>query len=264
LEQNVLLKFENVSKNYANGVQALKNVTLEIESGEFVAIIGPSGAGKSTVLRCINKMIDASEGKIFVEGQEITRLHGKSIREVRRKVGMIFQNYNLVYRLSVMQNVLHGRLGYMSDFDSIFGHYKEEDKIRAVELLSEIGLHEFMYNRAGELSGGQKQRVGIARAFMQNPKILLCDEPISSLDPSSSKIVMDNIYDLSQKHHIACIVNLHQIDVALNYATRIIGLCDGQVVYDGSAEGLSRKMIEEIYHTSFDNLIVGNGEKYGT
>ena len=253
-----ILKFDGVSKIYSNGVHALKNVSFEIKEGEFVSIIGPSGSGKSTLLRAVNQLITISEGKIILDDEEISKQKGKDLRNQRRKVGMIFQNYNLVYSLSVLQNVLHGRLGYMNGLNGILGRYKEEDKIEALNLLNELGLKDFAYNRASDLSGGQKQRVGIARAIMQNPKILLCDEPIASLDPSSAKTIMDLLKSMTAKRNIACLVNLHQLDVAVNYSTRIIGLAKGEVMFNDSPENLNASMIEKIYGTSRENLMIGN------
>ena len=253
-----ILKFDGVSKIYSNGVHALKNVSFEIKEGEFVSIIGPSGSGKSTLLRAVNQLITISEGKIILDDEEISKQKGKDLRNQRRKVGMIFQNYNLVYSLSVLQNVLHGRLGYMSGLNGILGRYKEEDKIEALNLLNELGLKDFAYNRAFDLSGGQKQRVGIARAIMQNPKILLCDEPIASLDPSSAKTIMDLLKSMTAKRNIACLVNLHQLDVAVNYSTRIIGLAKGEVMFNDSPCNLNAAMIEKIYGTSRENLMIGN------
>ena len=171
----------------------------------------------------------------------------------------IFQNYNLVYSLSVFQNVLHGCLGYMEGLKGIFGIYSEADKKRALELLEELGISQYAYNRASDLSGGQKQRVGIARAIMQEPKVLLCDEPIASLDPSSAKTIMDLLKGMSQKRNIACIVNLHQLDVALKYSTRIIGLSKGEIVFDGTPAELTDEAIERIYNTSRENLMMGVG-----
>ena len=253
-----ILKFDGVSKIYSNGVHALKNVSFEIKEGEFVSIIGSSGSGKSTLLRAVNQLITISEGKIILDDEEISKQKGKDLRNQRRKVGMIFQNYNLVYSLSVLQNVLHGRLGYMSGLNGILGRYKEEDKIEALNLLNELGLKDFAYNRASDLSGGQKQRVGIARAIMQNPKILLCDEPIASLDPSSAKTIMDLLKSMTAKRNIACLVNLHQLDVAVNYSTRIIGLAKGEVMFNDSPCNLNAAMIEKIYGTSRENLMIGN------
>ncbi len=255
-----ILKFDNVSKRYPNGVHALKGVSFEVCEGEFISVIGPSGSGKSTLLRAVNRLIPVSGGTVWLDGQAVSDLRGKSLRRLRRKVGMIFQNYNLVYSLSVLQNVLHGRLGYMSGVKGVFGLYSEEDKQDGLNLLEELGLTDFAYNRAGDLSGGQKQRVGIARAVMQGPKLLLCDEPIASLDPSSAKTIMDLLRDMARKRNIACIVNLHQLDVALKYSTRIIGLSKGEIVFDGRPEELDDATIERIYGTSRENLMIG-GER---
>lgn len=255
-----ILKFDNVSKNYPNGVHALRGVSFTVEEGEFVSVIGPSGSGKSTLLRAINRLIPISGGAVWLDGQMVSDQRGKGLRQLRRKVGMIFQNYNLVYSLSVLQNVLHGRLGYMSGVKGVFGLYSEADKQEALDLLQELGLESFAYNRASDLSGGQKQRVGIARAVMQKPKLLLCDEPIASLDPSSAKTIMDLLRGMSQKRNIACIVNLHQLDVALKYSTRIIGLSKGQIVFDGPPAKLDDITIERIYGTSRENLMLGGSE----
>ena len=252
-----ILKFDNVSKHYPNGVHALKDVSFEVREGEFVSVIGPSGSGKSTLLRAINRLIPISGGTVWLDGQAVSALRGKGLRQLRRKVGMIFQNYNLVYSLSVLQNVLHGRLGYMSGVKGVFGLYSEADKQEALDLLEELGLADFAYNRASDLSGGQKQRVGIARAIIQGPKLLLCDEPIASLDPSSAKTIMDLLRDMTRKRNIACIVNLHQLDVALKYSTRIIGLSKGEIVFDGRPEELDDCTIERIYGTSRENLMIG-------
>ena len=256
-----ILRFERVSKDYPNGVHALKEVSFEVREGEFISVIGPSGSGKSTVLRLINHLIPITSGKIYLDGEEVSAQKGKKLRRLRRKVGMIFQNYNLVYSLSVLQNVLHGCLGYMSGIKGILGMYTEADKLRALALLKELGMEQFCYNRASDLSGGQKQRVGIARAVMQQPKLLLCDEPIASLDPSSAKTIMDLLKDMAKKRNIACIVNLHQLDVALAYSTRIIGLSKGEVVFDGPPELLTDGIIERIYGTSKENLMIGKKKK---
>ena len=248
-----ILRFERVSKDYPNGVHALKEVSFEVREGEFISVIGPSGSGKSTVLRLINHLIPITSGKIYLDGEEVSAQKGKKLRRLRRKVGMIFQNYNLVYSLSVLQNVLHGCLGYMSGIRGILGMYTES--------LKELGMEQFCYNRASDLSGGQKQRVGIARAVMQQPKLLLCDEPIASLDPSSAKTIMDLLKDMAKKRNIACIVNLHQLDVALAYSTRIIGLSKGEVVFEGPPELLTDGIIERIYGTSKENLMIGGGNE---
>ena len=256
---STILEFDNVTKYYSNGIHALKNASFEVEEGEFISIIGPSGSGKSTILRSINKLISITDGEITLDGVSVNKQKGKSLRHLRRNIGMIFQNYNLVYSLSVFQNVLHGCLGYMEGIKGIFGIYSEADKKRALELLEELGISQYAYNRASDLSGGQKQRVGIARAIMQQPKVLLCDEPIASLDPSSAKTIMDLLKGMSQKRNIACIVNLHQLDVALKYSTRIIGLSKGEIVFDGTPAELTDEAIERIYNTSRENLMMGVG-----
>ena len=245
-------------KKYYGQTRAVEDVSFSVKPGEVVVIIGPSGAGKSTVLRCINRMIDPTGGSILFQGTDMAQVkREKELKAIRRRIGMIFQSFNLVYRLSVFQNVLHGRLGYMKGLKGVFGLYSEEDKKEALELLNELGLESFSYNRASDLSGGQKQRVGIARAIMQKPKLLLCDEPIASLDPSSAKTIMDLLRDMTGRRGIACIVNLHQLDVALTYSTRIIGLCKGQIVFDGAPEDLTDADIERIYGTSKENLMLG-------
>lgn len=257
-----LLKFEHVSKCYSNGVRALRCIDLTIHRGEFISVIGPSGAGKSTFLRSINCLNHISEGKIYVDGEEITNKKGKQLRLARRKIGMIFQNYNLVYRLSVLQNVLHGRLGYKQGIKGLFGAYTEEEKMEAINLIEELGLQDYIYSKASELSGGQKQRVGIARAIMQNPDLLLCDEPIASLDPSSAKVTMEMLWNMTKKHNITCIANLHQVDIAKRYSTRIIGLKDGNIVFDGTPRELTQEKIGEIYGEESDGLTVEGERKY--
>lgn len=259
---STVLKMEHIEKVYGNQVRALHDISLEVRAGEFVAVIGPSGSGKSTLLRTVNQLVVPSGGHVYIDGEEVTGASGKKLRLLRRKVGMIFQHYNLVQRLSVMQNVLHGRLGYMSALDGMLGNYTEEDKRKAIDLLQEIEMGDRLYNRASDLSGGQKQRVGIARAIMQEPKLLLCDEPIASLDPNASKIIMDLIYQMTQRRNIACIVNLHQLDVAMRYATRIIGLAKGEMIFDGTPQHLNNAVIEKIYNTSMENLIIKQGENY--
>ena len=247
-----ILKFDQVSKDYPNGVHALKKVSFEVSEGEFVSVIGPSGSGKSTLLRAINRLIPVSSGTVWLDGQAVSAQKGKKLREQRCKVGMIFQNYNLVYSLSVLQNVLHGRLGYMSGLKGVFGLYSEQDKQEALDLLEELGLEQFCYNRASDLSGGQKQRVGIARAIMQKPKLLLCDEPIASLDPSSAKTIMDLLRDMSQKRKIACIVNLHQLDVAVKYSTR--NVLHGRLGYMSGLKGVFGLYSEQDKQEALDLL----------
>lgn len=250
-----ILEFKNVSKVYDNVTKALEDINFTVEEGEFVSIIGPSGAGKSTLLRCINRLIDTSEGVVRFDGQDITHVKGKELRTVRTKTGMIFQHYNLVDRLSVIENVLHGTLGKKSTISGMVGHYTEEEKNTAFEILKELGLEKQVYKRCDELSGGQKQRVGIARAIMQQPKLILCDEPIASLDPKASKVIMDQLAEINRNKKITCIVNLHQVDVAMKYSQRIIGVAGGKIVYDGSPDNLDQETIHRIYQSNARDLI---------
>jgi phosphonate transport system ATP-binding protein len=250
-----ILEFKNVSKVYNNTTKALTDVSFSVDEGEFVSIIGPSGSGKSTILRCINRLVDVTQGSIFFDGHDISQADKKEIREIRKKAGMIFQHYNLVNRLSVIENVLHGRLGYKSSIVGAVGHYTEEEKERAFHILAMLGLTEQAYKRCDELSGGQKQRVGIARSLMQEPRVLLCDEPIASLDPSSAKVIMDYLEYINETMKITCIANLHQVDVAMAYAKRIIGITGGQILYDGPPEKLTKAKIYEIYQSDEGELI---------
>ena len=243
----MLLSVKNISKEYNNGITALKNVSFDVEKGEFISIIGPSGSGKSTLLRSINKMIDISQGSILFENKNIENLKKKEIELVRREIGMIFQNYNLVERLTVIENVLHGRLGYKSVFTGILGIYSEKEKKDAFNFLEKVNMTKYAYQKCSELSGGQKQRVGIARAIMQNPKLLLCDEPIASLDPKTAENIMDYLKKIVTELKITCIVNLHQVDIAKKYSNRIIALNKGEKIFDDKPEYLTDDMIEFIY-----------------
>lgn len=251
----VLLEVKNLSKQYRQ-TKALSNVNFSINEGEFVSIIGPSGAGKSTLLRCINRMIDGNNGEIIFDGCNVMYLNKKELRKFRTKIGMIFQHYNLVDRLSVIENVLHGRLGYKSTIQGIVGKYTEEEKKDAYDILVRLGLEDQIYKRCDQLSGGQKQRVGIARSLVQNPKMILCDEPIASLDPNASKVIMDYLKDISREQGITCLVNLHQVDVAIKYSDRIIGVNSGEIVFDGTPEEMTNEKIYKIYGTEAGNLII--------
>ncbi len=251
---SVVLEVRHLSKNY-NDVQALTDVSISVAAGELVAVIGPSGAGKSTLLRCINRMIDATAGEVMFENVDVQALKRQDLRRVRTKIGMIFQHFNLVYRLTVIENVLHGRLGYMRGLSGIIGHYSELDKARAVEIICRLGLMDQVYKRCDTLSGGQKQRVGIARALIQDPQIILCDEPIASLDPSTAKIIMDYLRTISNELGIAVLVNLHQVDVALKYADRIVGVNSGRIVFDDEPAALTQEMIYGIYGKEAGELI---------
>ena len=243
----MLLSVKNISKEYNNGITALKNVSFDVEKGEFISIIGPSGSGKSTLLRSINKMIDISQGSILFENRNIEKLKKKEIELVRREIGMIFQNYNLVERLTVIENVLHGRLGYKSVFAGILGIYSEDEKKEAFNFLEKVNMTKYAYQKCNELSGGQKQRVGIARAIMQKPKLLLCDEPIASLDPKTAENIMDYLKKIVTELKITCIVNLHQVDIEKKYSNRIIALNKGEKIFDDKPEYLTDDMIEFIY-----------------
>ncbi len=251
-----ILEFQHVSKVYNNTTKALDDLSFSVKEGEFLSIIGPSGAGKSTILRCINRLVDATDGKIIYNGKDIMHINKRQLRNVRTKTGMIFQHYNLVDRLSVMENVLHGRLGQKSTFSGMIGHYSESEKEQAFAILEELGLAEQAYKRCDALSGGQKQRVGIARAIMQQPKLILCDEPIASLDPKASKTIMDHLAQINQSMQITCIVNLHQVDVAMKYSQRILGIAAGKLVFDGAPSELTQEKIHEIYQSNAKDLML--------
>ncbi|MGN0035374.1 MAG: phosphonate ABC transporter ATP-binding protein [Coriobacteriales bacterium] len=266
-----LLEIRGLGKTYqsrgrgSSAQKALEGVDFQLAPGELVSVIGPSGAGKSTFLRCINRLIEPTEGTITFCGEPITHLPRGRLRPVRRQIAMIFQNYNLVYRLTAIQNVLHGRLGYKNALAGSLGIYSEEEKMRAFEILDEVGLGAFAYRRADQLSGGQKQRVGIARALIQDPKIVLCDEPIASLDPKSSHLVMEQLRSLGRQHGIACIVNLHQVEAALEFSDRIIGLHEGHKVFEGTPDEVDQEAIERIYEGSEDTLVtIPLGERQET
>lgn len=248
-----LLKISGLKKQYAKK-EVLKGIDVEIKEGEFVVVIGPSGAGKSTFIRCINKMVDPTHGKIDFGGKDIAKLSGKGLREARAGIGMIFQHYNLIGRTNVIKNVLHGRLGHHSFLKTALGRYSEEEKQEAYQLLHQVGLGEHIYKKANALSGGQMQRVGICRAMMQNPKLLLADEPIASLDPKSAKVIMDQIHSLVTQRQIACIMNLHQVQVARDYATRIIGIKDGRIVFDGLPAELTEETVAHIYEGKAEEM----------
>jgi phosphonate transport system ATP-binding protein len=256
-----LLEVKNVSKQYGNDTFALSDVNFSVNEGEFVSIIGPSGAGKSTLLRCINRMIDASRGDILFDNVNVQDLKKRDLRKLRTKIGMVFQHYNLVNRLSVIENVLHGRLGYKSVIGGALGFYSEGEKRQAMALLKILGLEEQIYKRCDQLSGGQKQRVGIARALIQDPKMLLCDEPIASLDPNASKVIMDHLKNISTNMGITVLVNLHQVDVALKYSDRVIGVSKGKVVYNGSPRDISNEEIHRIYGSEAGELMMDLGGK---
>lgn len=242
-----MIKFDNVNKVYSNGLHALKNVSLEIKQGEFVAIIGLSGAGKSTLLRTINRMHDISEGALTVNGQEVNDLSGKDLRKFRRKVGMVFQSFNLVTRTTVINNVLTSRVPDMPLWKSIIGLYSKEDKVIALEALDKVGILDKAYVRADQLSGGQQQRVALARTLAQKPEIILADEPVAALDPITAKQVMDDFKKINKELNMSVLINIHHVDLALKYADRVIGIKAGEIVYDGPATKVDSEVLKQIY-----------------
>ena len=242
-----MITFDKVNKVYPNGLHALKNVSLEINQGEFVAIIGLSGAGKSTLLRTINRMHDISEGSLIVNGQEIKNLKGKDLRTFRRKVGMVFQSFNLVTRTTVINNVLTSRVPDMPLWKSIIGLYSKEDKIIALEALDKVGILDKAYVRADQLSGGQQQRVALARTLAQKPEIILADEPVAALDPITATQVMDDFKKINKELNMSVLINIHHVDLALKYADRVIGIKAGEIVYDGAAKDVTNEVLKQIY-----------------
>lgn len=262
LTMTTLLEFKHVSKQYSKDTRALSDVNFAVKEGEFLSIIGPSGAGKSTLLRCINRMIDASSGEIMFETDNIMNYKKSELKKLRTQIGMIFQHYNLVNRLSVIENVLHGRLGYKSTMAGILGLYSKEEKKQAYHILNLLGLQEQVHKRCDQLSGGQKQRVGIARALVQNPKLLLCDEPIASLDPNASKIIMEYLRRICSDMGITVIINLHQVDVAMKFSDRIIGVNEGSIVYDGPPSEITNELLRTIYGAELDEYMTEERDTY--
>lgn len=242
-----MIKFENVNKIYPNGLHALKNINLEIEQGEFVAIIGLSGAGKSTLLRTINKMHDITDGTLTVNGEDVKSLKGKELRKFRRKLGMVFQSFNLVTRTSVIRNVLTSRVPDMPLWKSILGVYSKEDKVIALEALDKVGILDKAYVRADQLSGGQQQRVALARTLAQNPEVILADEPVAALDPITAGQVMDDFKKINKEMNISVLINIHHVDLALKYCDRVIGIKAGEIVYDGPSQEVDGEILKQIY-----------------
>lgn len=250
-----MIKFENVSKTYPNGVKGLQNVNIEIEQGEFVSIIGLSGAGKSTLIRTINRMIDITEGKLTVDDIDVTTLKGKALRKFRRnKVGMIFQSFNLVTRTTVIKNVLTSIVPDIPFFRSLFGIYTKEEKLKALEALDKVGILDKAFIRADQLSGGQQQRVALARTLAQNPEIILADEPVAALDPITAKRVMEDFKRINKDLNISILLNIHHVELALEYADRIIGIRDGQIVYDGPSSNVTPEILDLIYKGKVEGL----------
>ena len=242
-----MIKFEHVDKVYSSGVKALDDVNLEIEQGEFVAVIGLSGAGKSTLIRTVNKMIDINAGKLTVNGVDVSSLKGKELRKFRRKIGMVFQSFNLVNRTSVLNNVLSARVPDMSFFRTLFGLFSKEDKVQALEALDKVGILDKAYIRADQLSGGQMQRVALARTLAQNPEIILADEPVASLDPVMADVVMEDFKRINKEMNITIVINIHHVDLALQYADRVVGIRAGKIVFDGKTKDVDRDKLKFIY-----------------
>ena len=244
------IEFKNVSKVYPNGHVGLKNINLSIEKGEFAVIVGLSGAGKSTLLRSVNRLHDITAGEIFIKGKSITKARGKELLAMRRNIGMIFQHFNLVKRSSVLRNVLSGRVGYHPTWKMVLGLFPKEDKIKAMDALERVNILDKYNQRSDELSGGQQQRISIARALCQESEIILADEPDASLDPLTTKQVMDDLRKINQELGITILINLHFVDLAKEYGTRIIGLRDGEVVFDGPASEATDDVFSNIYGRS--------------
>ncbi len=242
-----MLRIEQLTKRYPTGDLALNGVDLEVPERQVVALIGPSGAGKSTLIRCINRLVEPTEGRIWLKDLEITRLRASGLRRARRRIGMIFQEYALVERLTVMENVLSGRLGYVGFWQSWFRRYPQSDIDAAFNLLERVGLVDYVDKRADALSGGQRQRVGIARALLQNPDLLLVDEPTASLDPKTSRQIMRLITELAREHGLPVVINIHDVPLARMFAQRIVGLRSGVIVYDGPPEALVADTLTTIY-----------------
>ena len=242
-----MLRLEQLVKRYPTGDLALKGVDLDVPRGQVMALIGPSGAGKSTLIRCVNRLTEPTSGRIYLGDEELTHLGRAALRRARRRMGMIFQEYALVERLTVMENVLSGRLGYVGFWRSFFRKFPQADINEAFRLLERVGLDAMVDKRADELSGGQRQRVGICRALIQNPQLLLVDEPTASLDPKTSRQIMRLICELCEERKLAAIINIHDVMLAQMFAQRIVGLRLGEVVYDGPPDGLTPETLTEIY-----------------
>lgn len=243
-----LLSIRHLRKEYRAGEPVLKDISLDIDAKGVTAIIGPSGTGKSTLIRCINRLVDPTTGEILLSGQDLAKLEGQALRMARRRIGMVFQEYNLVERLSVIENVLSGRLGYMPAWRALLRRFSADDIGRAFALIEAVGLTaDFATRRADQLSGGQRQRIGIARAIMQDPALILADEPTSSLDPKTSVEIMELLTSIASQRQIPVVINIHNVELAKRFAGRIIGMTGGAVVYDGPPEGLTDQHLKTIY-----------------
>ena len=242
-----MLEITGLSKRYKTGDDALSNVSLSVPDGQVLGLIGPSGAGKSTLIRCVNRLVEPTSGTIDLNGAQLQKMGSRKLRKARRRIGMIFQEYALVERLTVMENVLSGRLGYVGFWASAFRKFPQKDIDEAFRLLERVGLDHMVNKRADELSGGQRQRVGIARALIQDPELLLVDEPTASLDPKTSRQIMRLICELCEERNLSAIINIHDVALAKLFVQRIVGLQAGQVVFDGSPESLDSSVLTQIY-----------------
>jgi phosphonate transport system ATP-binding protein len=261
-----MLEIKNLTKVYDDGTVALRDVSFEVQDGEFMVVIGLSGSGKSTLLRCINRLIDPTKGQIIWDGVDVAMASPQQLRKIRRQIGMIFQHFNLVKRSPVLTNVLSGRLGYLNPWASLFNRFPSADRQRALQALERLGIANQAYKRADELSGGQQQRVGIARALMQEPKMILADEPVASLDPVLAHSILGHLEQLNQEDGITVLCSLHYLDLVQRYATRVIGLRDGQIVYRGTREEIRRMADEEfkeIYGQEAERVSAGFDEEQG-
>ena len=250
-----MIELKGVSKRYDNGVLGLNNIDLTIEQGEFVGIIGLSGAGKSTLIRKINKMIDTTEGELKVNGIDVTQLKGKSLRQFRRQVGMIFQGFNLVTRAKVARNVLNAFVPELPFWRVLIGYFTKEEELTALAALDRVGILDKAYTRVDQLSGGQQQRVALARTLAQNPSIILADEPVASLDPVTAAVVMNDFKKINQADKISILINIHHVELALEYCDRIVGIRDGQIVYDGPSKDVTESILDQIYKGQKPDLI---------
>jgi len=258
-----MLEIRNLTKVYDDGTVALRNVDFSVEKGEFLVIIGLSGSGKSTLLRCINRLIDPTEGEIIWDGVDIAKADSSQLRSIRRKIGMIFQHFNLVKRSNVITNVLAGRLGYTSPLASVVYRFSSEDRAMAMNALKRVGIEDQAHKRADELSGGQQQRVGIARALMQQPQMILADEPVASLDPVLAHTILGYLERMNREEGMTVLCSLHYLDLVQRYASRVIGLRDGRIVYRGTREEIQRMTdgeFEEIYGEEAVRVSAGRKE----
>ena len=242
-----MLALKHLSKSYVAGKPVLIDINLEIAARGITAVIGPSGTGKSTLIRCINRLVEPTEGEILFDGRDLAKLSGADLRRARRHIGMVFQEYNLVERLTVMENLLSGRLGYVSPWRAWRRKFPPDDIGKAYELLDVVGLSGFSHRRAAALSGGQRQRVGIARAVMQEPKLLLADEPTSSLDPKTSVEIMELLGRVGQDRGIPVLINMHDVELARRFADRVVGMSGGKIVFDGRPVYLTDDILKQIY-----------------